>query len=31
MVFALAEVLGLEEFGETDYLGAASGGVGCAF
>jgi hypothetical protein len=31
VVFALAEVLGLEKFGEADDLSAASGGVGEAF
>ena len=30
MIFALAEILGLKKFGQADYLGAASGGVGDA-
>jgi hypothetical protein len=30
VIFALAEILGLEKFGEADYFGAASGGVGYA-
>jgi hypothetical protein len=31
VIFALTEVLGLEKFGEADYLRAASGGIGGAF
>jgi hypothetical protein len=31
MIFALAEVLGLEQFGQADYFRAASGGIGYAF
>jgi hypothetical protein len=31
VILALAEVLGLKQFGEADDLRAASGGVGHAF